>query len=142
LIGLAVALAAADLSGTWKLNLGKSKFIGLPKPKDMTLVYTPLGNGWKFEANGTSADGKPVSQSFVYVKDGEPIRLTDSPFGDTLVFRNANSEVAHAVYKRDGRVVGQVQRVLSRRGTVMTFEGTSSLSDGTTTFYTIVYEKQ
>jgi hypothetical protein len=49
--------------------------------------------------------------------------------GDTLVF------------KRGGKVVGQVKRVLSKGGKVMTLEGTTTLTDGSRASYTSVYEK-
>jgi hypothetical protein len=142
LLVLAMALAAADMTGTWKLNTGKSKYVGMPKPKEMTVVYAPVGSGWKYEAKGVSTEGQPLGLSFVYVRDGEEIKLADSLLGDTLVLKNAHSDVGTGVFKRGGKVVGQVKRVLSKGGNVMTLEGTTTLTDGSRASYTSVYEKQ
>ena len=38
---------SADFAGTWKLNTTKSKYDGIPMPKEMTVTYSPQGAGWQ-----------------------------------------------------------------------------------------------
>jgi hypothetical protein len=142
ILALVLPVLAADFSGTWKLNTAKSKYTGMPKPKEMTVVYTPQGSGWAYEAKGTTGEGQPISTSFVYVKDGEDIKIAGSSLGDTLVLRNAQGDVATGVFKRGGKVIGQVKRTFSDAGKTMIIAGNSVLPDGKPVTYTSVYEKQ
>ena len=139
---LSSVLAAADFTGTWKLNTAKSKYTGMPTPKEMTVVYTPQGSGWTYEAKGVNGEGQPVQSSFTYVKDGDDIQLQNSPFGDTLVLKNASGTVATGTFKRGGKAVGSVKRRLSADGKTMTLEGSTTSADGKKINYTAVYEKQ
>jgi hypothetical protein len=139
---LALTLGAVDVTGTWKLNAAKSKYEGMPQPKDMTVVYTSEGSGFRYDAKGTTGEGTPVSSSWVYVKDGADIAMTGSPFGDTLVLSGADKAVTTGVFKRNGKAVGKVKRTLSADGKVMTIAGHSLTADGKKVTYTAVYEKQ
>ena len=137
-----VAVASDHLTGTWKLNTEKSKYTGMPMPKEQTVVYTPEGQGWRYEAKGTTADGKPISTSFVYAKDNEDMKMTGSPFADTLVIRNGASDSSTGTFKREGKTVGSAKRVISKDGKTMTITGNVTLADGKKANYIAVYEKQ
>ncbi len=143
LLGAAMfVMGAHDFTGTWKLDPAKSKYAGMPKPKEMTVTYTPEGSGWRYEAKGTRDDGQPINSSFVYVKDNEEIKTTGFPFWDVLVLNNAQADVAAGTLKRDGRVVGNVRRTISADNKVMTVTGTVTMPDGKKARYTSVYTKQ
>jgi hypothetical protein len=145
LIGLcvfAVAAAAVDVSGTWKLNTAKSKYTGMPSPKDLSVTYTPQGSGWKYEARGTTATGEPINGSFMYKKDGEEIKTTGFPMWDGLVLENAMGERATGKLLRGGKPVGTVTRTLSSDGKTMTVRGSVMGTDGKKATYVSVYEKQ
>jgi hypothetical protein len=139
---MTLALGAADATGTWKFNTAKSKYDGLPKPKDMTVTYTPEGSGFRYHAKGVSGEGQSVDTSWVYVKDGADIQMVGSPFGDALVLMGADKDVTTGVFKRGGKVVGQVKRTISASGKVMTITGHSLTADGKKVTYTAVYDKQ
>ena len=139
---LATLVSGADLTGTWKLNTTKSKYVAMPAPKEQTVTYTPQGSGWKYDAKGTAADGQPISASFVYVKDGADAVMTGFPYGDAIVLQNGNSDTSTATFKRQGKVVGNAKRVISKDGKSMTITGAVTQADGKKGTYTAVYEKQ
>jgi hypothetical protein len=136
------AAFSADATGTWKLNTTKSKYTGMPMPKDMTVIYTPEGSGWRYAATGTSATGEPINARFTYVKDGEDIKTTGFPNWDTLVLKNASSNKATGTMKREGKPVGSVIRTISNDGKMMTISGKVTTPEGKQATYVSVYEKQ
>ncbi|HUS06148.1 MAG TPA: hypothetical protein VMZ52_07630 [Bryobacteraceae bacterium] len=138
----ALAMAANPMDGTWKLNAGKSKYVGVPQPKDLTVTYTSQGEGWAYEGKGTSATGDPINMTFAYAKDEEDIKLTGYPYADTLVLKNGKSNVGTGTFKREGKPIGTVKRTISADGKTMTVEGRLTLADGKKARYTSVYDKQ
>lgn len=143
LIAFSLALPAANvMAGTWKLDTAKSKYSGIPKMKEATVTYMEEGSGWRYESKGTREDGQPSTTSFLYVKDGEDIKLPGSALGDTVVLRNADAKVATGDFKRDGKVIGNVKRTISADGKTMTVSGKTLTSDGKKVSYTSVYTKQ
>jgi hypothetical protein len=138
----ASAAFAADATGTWKLNTAKSKYTGMPMPKDMTVTYTPEGSGWRYAATGTSGTGQPINASFVYAKDGEDIKTTGFPSWDTIVLKNAGSDKSTGLLKREGKSVGSVTRTISADGKMMTIRGKVTTPEGKQATYLSVYEKQ
>ena len=137
-----VAFAADPTTGTWKLNTAKSKYTGLPAPKEMTVTYTPAGEGWKYEAKGTDASGQPVNMSFAYIKDGEEMKFTGYPYADTLVLKGGKSDASTGTFKREGKPVGTAKRTISKDGKTMTVSANLTLPDGKKGSYSSVYDKQ
>jgi hypothetical protein len=138
----AMLASGADLAGSWKLNTTKSKYVGMPAPKEQTVTYATQGSGWKYDAKGTAADGQPINASFVYVKDGVEAAMTGFPYGDAIVLQNGNSDSSTATFKRQGKVVGNAKRVISKDGKSMTITGAVTQADGKKGTYTAVYDKQ
>jgi hypothetical protein len=138
----ASAAFPADQTGTWKLNTAKSRYVGMPMPKDLTVTYTPEGSGWRYQAKGTSGTGQPIDAHFSYVKDGEEIKTTGFPNWDTLVLQNAKSDKGTGTLKRQGKVVGSVTRVVSADGKMMTIRGKITTPEGKQATYVSMYDKQ
>ncbi len=139
MLGLA---GAADFTGTWKLNTAKSKYEGLPMPKEQVATYTPKGSGWEYMVKGTSATGQPIHSMFTYVEDGVEAKTTGFPYWDTIVTKNGKSAKSMVQMKREGKVVGNVTRTLAADGKSLTLAGKLTLPDGKTATYNAVYEKQ
>ncbi|HET8549289.1 MAG TPA: hypothetical protein VFL57_14845 [Bryobacteraceae bacterium] len=137
--GLATAV---DTIGTWKLNTAKSKYTGMPMPKELTATYTPEGSGWRYEGKGTLATGEPINASFTYTKDGEEIRATGFPMWDAMILQNASAAKATGTLKRAGKTVGSVTRLVSADGKTMTIRGNVMTPEGKKASFTSVYEKQ
>lgn len=145
LIAAAFALSttfAADFSGTWKLNLAKSKYVGMPAPKEQTVTYTAKGTGWEYAGKGISATGEPIRTSFSYVKDGAPVKATGFPYWDEMVVTNGTAAKTSTILRRQGKDVGTASRTLAADGKSMTVEGKLKLPDGKDATYLSYYEKQ
>lgn len=126
---LAIGLSAADdpFSGTWKLNLAKSK---LPPP----LVQSQIV---RIEANAESirmtedivdAEGKPVHITLEARFDGKFYPVKGSHLADAVSFRRVDRRTLESKVQKDGKVVETEKVVLSRDGKSMTatFTGTDS----------------
>src|SRR6266700_8259902 len=113
------AFAADHVAGTWKLNTAKSKYVGIPTPKDMSVTYTPAGPGYKYDAKGTAGDGQAVTMTFTYSKDGEDMPMTGYPYADTLALRGGNTDNSTATFKRGGKVIGTAKRTIAKDGKTM-----------------------
>ena len=136
------ALAANNLPGTWKLNVAKSKYTGIPTPKETMVTYTTQGQGWKYEAKGISGDGQPTNMSFAYEKDGADCPITGFPYADAISIKNGNGDVTTSTFKRGGKAVGTVKRTVSKDGKTIMLDGKLTLADGKKATYMAVYEKQ
>lgn len=136
------AFAASQAPGTWKLNAAKSKYIGIPAPKEMTVVFSSQGQGWKYDAKGVSAEGQPTTMSFAYEKDGADMPVTGFPYAETIVLKGGSTDSVTATFKRGGKAVGSANRTISKDGRTMTVDATLTLPDGKKASYVAVYEKQ
>jgi len=138
----ALVSGAEHLAGNWKLNSAKSKYVGMPAPKEQTVTYTAQGAGWKYDAKGTSAAGQPINTTFVYVKDGADAVMTGFPYADAIVLKGGNADTSIATFKRQGKVIGNAKRLIAKDGKTMTITGEVTQADGKKGTYTAVYEKQ
>jgi hypothetical protein len=136
------AASAADVIGTWKLNTAKSKYEGIPAPKEQTVTYTAKGTGWDYSATGVSGAGAPTTATFTFVKDGEDAKTTGFPYWDTISIKNSARAKSTGTFKREGKVVGTGTRTISSDGKTMTIVGKVTLPDGKPATYRAVYEKQ
>lgn len=60
--------------GTWKLDVGKSKYVGVQAPKYTTRTVEGQGSGAKVSIDAVAADGSRIAYSFTTSYDGK-----DSP---------------------------------------------------------------
>ena len=60
------------LSGTWKLNVEKSKFIPGPGPKSQTLTWTPTAAGFSFTVDTVTPQGQTTQAQQNETFDGNP----------------------------------------------------------------------
>lgn len=75
---------SADWSGTWKMNVAKSKLGAHPGKWSETRTYALDGNKITVEGNGTTAAGKPTHISYAGAIDGKPIAMMGNPIGDQI----------------------------------------------------------
>lgn len=133
---------AADFSGTWKLNLSKSKYVGMAAPKEQTVTYTAKGTGWEYAGKGISATGEPIRTSFTYLKDGIPLKATGFPYWDEMIMTNGTAAKSTTSLRRQGKDVGTASRSLAADGKSMIIEGKLKMPDGKDATYLAYYEKQ
>jgi hypothetical protein len=130
------------LLGTWKLNLAKSKYTGMPAPKELTRSVGADGDAMKYVNSGTAADGSSISFTFTVKYDGKDYPITGkAPYdADMIAIKRVNDYTYEAVLKKGSQVVGTTKVTVSKDGKVTTLIGTG-VADPTKNSVT-VYDKQ
>jgi hypothetical protein len=133
---------ANPLFGTWKLNLAKSKYTGMPAPKEMTRTVEADGDAVKYTNSGTAADGSPTSFNFSVKFDGKDYPITGkAPYGaDMIAIKKVNDYKYEAKLKKGSDVVSDTKIEVSKDGkvTTLTAHGVADPSKN----YVAVYDKQ
>jgi hypothetical protein len=115
------AIAADPIIGTWKLDVGSSKFV-LPPPKEQTEVYKELASGeiglvlTRVQSVGAATSTQltwPASGGAVHDPDG---RL---PKGETIVETLLGPGEWLVTYMRNGTQYLMMHKVISQEGKTM-----------------------
>ena len=139
----AVAFAADNNVGTWKLNVAKSTFSPGPGPKSQTLKIEAWGDdGLKYTADGVGPDGKPTHAEFQAKFDGKDVPFKGNPDADTLAYKRINANTLEATTKLKGKVTIMAKVVLSADGKTRTVTQTGTDAQGRAVKSVFVYEKQ
>ena len=117
IVGLAIVSAAmvgaqgADpMSGTWKLNVAKSKFSPGPAPKSQTLNISGSDQARKLVVDATPATG-PDQHWEVAGASGTDLKVTgNNPNADTYVFTRVNATTLEAQIQEGRQAYGQAGR--------------------------------
>ncbi len=128
--------------GTWKLNVGKSRYSPGPPPQSQTSVYEAAGQGVKVTTTGTSADGKATSFSFTANYDGKDYAVTGNPDWDQTALKLVNAHTVEFTRKRMGKVVQTGTNVVSEDGKTRTVTSKGTNAKGQAVETVGVYEKQ
>jgi hypothetical protein len=129
------------LAGTWKLNAAKSKFSPGPAPKNMTIVYTPEGEGLKVVVDVVPADGAAQKWEMSGKYDGKDHPMKGHPLADTAAFKSIDANTVESTFKKDGKVVSTNRRVLSADGKTLTVTSKGTTADGKPRTDVQVFEK-
>jgi hypothetical protein len=132
LSGLTLAQNGADARvGTWKLNVAKSNFAGMPAPKSLTRTIEAHGKGEKITYKGVAPDGSPVAFTITTNLDGKPV-----PFVGTGVAGGADMDAPKRIDRytvtttttKAGKVVARERFVVAKDGktTTQTIKGTDA----------------
>jgi hypothetical protein len=131
--------------GSWKLDAAKSKFNGVPAPKDLNREVVAQDGGTKFSYKGVSGDGKTIEYSFVTNYDGKDSAITGSgaPGGaDAIAIKRVGTNKAQATLKKGGKDIGTSSSEVSKDGKVTTVKGAGKTPDGKDFSTVSVFEKQ
>lgn len=141
-VGSAVqAQAPKALTGTWKLNVAKSKFSPGPPPTSMTVTYTPAADAIKISVDVTWAAGETQKWEMTGKYDGKDYPITGNPAADTVSFKRVDDHTGESTFKKDGKVVATNTRVLSKDGKTLTITSTGTTADGKPRNDVQVFEK-
>jgi len=139
----AVAFAADNNVGTWKLNVAKSSFSPGPAPKSQTLKIEAWGeDGLKYTADGVGPDGKPSHAEFQAKFDGKDVPFKGNPDADTLAYTRIDANTLQATTKLKGKTTITAKVVVSKDGKTRTVTQTGTDAQGRTVKNVLVYEKQ
>ena len=145
---IAVAPASAQndpLIGTWKLDLARSKYTGVPAAKSQTITYAAVPNGLKTTVVGVDGAGKNISYGYTAYFDGKdyPEPGVGQPNGmDAISIRRVDANTTEYTGKKNGKVVTTARRVVSNGGKTLTITTTGTGDTGQKTTTVTVYDKQ
>ena len=137
------AAAQADPhSGTWVLNVAKSKYTPGPPPKEQSSVYTVDSKSVKVATKGTSADGKPTTTDFTAAFDVKDHPVKGNPDWDAVAVRRVDSQTIEFTRKRGGKVVQTATSIVSKDGKTRTINTSGINAQGQKISTVAIYEKK
>ena len=144
-----VAAWAADdpQTGTWKLNVAKSKFSPGPPPKSQTVTVVPSGkDGVKLTLEAVNAKGEKLNVGYSAGYDGKEYPRTETGAGavsgQTVTLKRIDSHTAERIAYLAGKKLTTEQWVISPDGKTRTVTQMGTNAQGQTVNIVMVYEKQ
>ena len=131
-----------SLTGTWVLNVAKSRYSPGPAPKQQVSVYEAVGEGVKVSVTGTSADGRKTAYSFTANFDGKDVPVTGNPEWDTVAVKRVDANTLEFTRKKSGKVVQTATLVLAKDGRSRTVTTTGVNAKGENVHNVAVYERK
>jgi hypothetical protein len=135
------AFAADPVLGSWKLDVSKSKFSPGGELKAATRKYSENGGLYTLDQKLTRADGKEMAYKVQY-RDGKEQKNEGSAFVDATVAKKIDANTWDFELKKEGKVIGQVHRVVSADGKTLTVHNTGTQLSGVKGDETLVFDKQ
>ncbi len=140
-----VAFAADNSLGTWKLNVGKSKYSPGPLPvKSLTAVREAADNGVKVTTTGERSDGSAINTTYTAKFDGTPASLSGqgAPY-DTLSLKQVDANTfTYETKSSTTKYTAHGRLVVSKDGKTMTVKASGTDAEGKPMTVTLLYEKQ
>lgn len=144
--GLMSAQSTTDLRlGTWKLNLAKSNFAGMPAPKNETRTVEAQGNGEKITYDGIGADGSPITFTITTNLDGKPCPLVGTGIAggaDMAAPKRIDAYTVTSKTTKKGALVATDRFVVSKDGKVTTETIKTTDTKGQPITQVLVFDKQ
>lgn len=140
----AVRAQSNPLSGTWKLNLEKSKYEPGPAPKSLTRTVDASAEGAKYSFEGVAADGKAIAYGFTVKFDGKENPITGAiPSGaDSISIKRVDDHHYLATVKKGGKEVATSKASVSADGKTTTVDSTGTNASGAKVHEVQVFDKQ
>jgi hypothetical protein len=139
-MSLSLFAAESPFSGTWKLNLAKSKMTP-PVPKSDVAVVDADENGLKLNEDIVTDKGESLKISYEAKFDGKDYPVTGDPSTDSVSYQRVNPNTLKGKTKKDGKVATDATIVVSKDGKITTVNYTD-YSQGKPAKGTALYEKQ
>jgi hypothetical protein len=143
--GSSVMAAGADADpavGTWKLNLAKSTFAGIPAYKSQTRIYSRSGQDVTLKMTTVSGDGKETTTRATYKLNGKDFPSMGNPDFDSLSGMQIDTNTVEFTLKRAGKPVGKIRRTVSKDGQTLTINYEIKNANGVQTGALTVFDKQ
>ena len=118
-MSLSLFAAESPFSGTWKLNLAKSKMTP-PVPKSDVAVVDADENGLKLNEDIITDKGESLKISYEAKFDGKDYPVTGDPSSDSVSYQRVNANTLKGQTKKAGKVVNDATIVVSKDGKITT----------------------
>jgi hypothetical protein len=119
MLSLASFAADSPFSGSWKLNLAKSKLTP-PVPKSDVAVVNVDENGVKLSEDIVTDKGESLKVSYDAKFDGKNYPVTGDPSTDSVSYQRVNATTLKGKTKKDGKVAMDATIVVSKDGKTTT----------------------
>jgi hypothetical protein len=121
---------AASAVGHWRLNVDKSDYGQMPKPKSGTLnITSDTAASAKWSASIAYPDGKKETYSYSGAEDGKPHPVTGNNPWKSAAYSRSDSGVASAdITMKDG---SSLKQEFTIEGDTMTVKNTTAQGSGT-----------
>ena len=139
-MSLSLFAAESPFSGTWKLNLAKSKMTP-PVPKSDIAVVDADENGLKLSQDIVTDKGESLKISYEAKFDGKDYPVTGDPSSDSVSYQRVNANTLKGKTKKDGKAAADATIVVSKDGKITTVQYTD-YSQAKPVKSTFVYDKQ
>jgi hypothetical protein len=139
-MSLSLFAAESPFSGTWKLNLAKSKMTP-PVPKSDIAVVDADENGLKLTEDVIDDKGQPLKITYEVKFDGKDYPVTGDPSSDSVSYQRVNANTLKGKTKKGGKVATDATIVVSEDGKITTVNYTD-YSQAKPAKGTGVYDKQ
>ena len=123
----AAAAAAPDAklwSGTWHLNVAKSKFGASGKEQSETRTYDYSGGKLTMKSTSKDGGGKEMTFSYSAALDGKPYPMTGNPNADSISLTSVNGRELKASSRLHGKPTVQTTAMVSADGKHLTLRRT------------------
>ena len=141
-ISVAVAVAADNSIGTWRLNMEKSKFTPSAPVKSLTVTREASDDGIKVTTTGERSDGTPINASYTAKYDGKEYSVTGAPYNSISITRVNENTFTSTQKHSDTKYRTTIRSVISKDGKMMTNTVSGTNADGTPIHYTMVFDKE
>ena len=141
----AVIAAGSDADpvvGTWKLNLAKSTFAGVPAYKSQIRNYSRSGGDLTLKMTTVSEGGKETTTQATYKLNGKDYPSMGNPDFDSLSGIQIDTNTVEFTLKRAGKPVGKIRRAVSKDGKILTINFVITNANGVQTAALTVFDKQ
>jgi len=136
-------------TGTWKLNVAKSKFSPGPPPKSATLVIEAQGDSIKTSLEEIEGDDRHVGYEYTATfDDGKDYPLSGSSRperlggAETVALRRAGSNAYGGQFKKSGQIVMTNRTVVSKDGKILTLTANGADAKGQQITLVTVWDRQ
>ncbi len=134
---------AADFSGTWKVNVEKSDFGPMPKPKSTTMKIEHKEPAIKWFMPLIDQEGNESRTESTAAIDGKEHPFKEGPFTHTHSFRRISpSTIEYVTRSSDGKTIGTGTWTISKDGKVLTQKANTTDMNADPLTVTQVFEKQ
>jgi len=145
-IGNAVIAVGADpdpVVGTWKLNLAKSTFGGVPAYKSQIRTYSRSSSGdLTLKMTTVSSEGKETTTQATYKLNGKDYPSMGNSDFDSLSGMQIDTSTVEFTLKRAGNPVGKIRRTVSKDGQTLTINFVLTNTNGVQTSALTIFDKQ
>jgi len=142
---VSVSAQADPFVGTWKLNLGKSKFTDQPAPRSETRIIEATSDGERVTIDEITPEGRHIDSQYTCGFDGKDCALGPGVAwtqGDTTARKRIDANTVESTVKRRGEVLYISRNVVSKDGKTMTLNAKGKDANGNSLESVEVFDKQ